>query len=491
MKTAIYLRASLDRDMTKVSIDYQREHLHKLCADKCWDDPIEYLDRNVSATAKITATGKRRAIRPAYEDLCEDIRNGVVAKLAVFDLDRLYREPRELEDFIDLVERHRVELANVGGDVDLSTPSGRMFARMKGTVAKYEVEQKSARQKAANKQRAKSGKAWVTRPFGYTYEVEKDASGKVVKAWNDLVPNEADAIRKACRDLLNGASLWSIAKQWNAEGLKTSKGYDWTGSTVRQMLLRPRNAGLAVYDVHATKFRAATIHESVLEGVEASWPAIVSRAEWESVCRLLADPKRLTGKSIGRKHLLSGIAICDVCKNRMFTTARKTKDGKRVVYQCKNMGCMKIVRDLGKTDQVVVDIVTRRLAKPDAVKALAKPTVDTKALRDEINVLERQIREAEHDYDEGLIDGRRYKAKIDRVTEKLAPLKDKMLGVHMSRDVKDLAGRPNARELFDALPLDRRRGVIDTLAVVTIHRQTKGGRFDPTAITVVDRNQIA
>jgi hypothetical protein len=320
--------------------------------------------------------------------------------------------------------------------------------------------------------------------------VEKDASGKVIKAWNDLVPDEADAIRKACRDLLNGASLWSIAKQWNAEGLKTSRGYDWTGSTVRQMLLRPRNAGLAVYDVHATKFRAATIHESVLEGVETSWPAIVSRDEWESVCNLLADPKRLTGKSIGRKHLLSGIAICDVCKKRMFTTARKTKDGKRVVYQCKNMGCMKIVRDLEKTDQVVVDIITRRLAKPDAVKALSKPTVDTKALRDEINELERQIREAEHDYDEGLIDGRRYKAKIDRVIEKLAPLKDKMLGAHMSRDVKDLAGKPNARQLFDALPLDRRRGVIDTLAVVTIHRQRQGGRFDPTAVTVVDRNKV-
>ena len=55
----------------------------------------------------------------------------------------------------------------------------------------------------------------------------------------------------------------------------------------------------------------------------------------------------------------------------------------------------------------------------------------------------------------------------------------------MSRDVKDLAGKPDAADRFEALPLDRRRGVIDTLAVVTIHRQVKaGGRFDPEAITV-------
>ena len=42
-----------------------------------------------------------------------------------------------------------------------------MFARMKGTVAKYEVEQKSARQKAANAERAKNGKPWIERRFGY------------------------------------------------------------------------------------------------------------------------------------------------------------------------------------------------------------------------------------------------------------------------------------------------------------------------------------
>ena len=75
-------------------------------------------------------------------------------------------------------------------------------------------------------------------------------------------------------------------------------------------------------------------------------------------------------------------------------------------------------------------------------------------------------------------------ARIDRINAKLAPLEEKLLRRHMSRDVKDLAGKPDAAERFAALPLDRRRGVIDTLATVTIHRQRKGGRFDPAAITV-------
>jgi site-specific DNA recombinase len=450
MTNAYYLRQSLDRDLTKVSIDYQRKGIHKLCAGKGWDAPVEYLDRNVSAT-----TGRR----PAYEELCRDIADGVVKRVAVWDMDRLHRQPRELEDFIDLAERHGVELANVGGDVDLSTPSGRMFARMKGTVAKYEVEQKSVRQKAANQERAKNGKPWVQRSFGYD--------------GNTIVPKEAAAIRTACHALLNGATLWSIAKDWNAQGLKTSKGYLWEGSKVRQMLLRPRNAGLQVYD------------GEILDGVTPAWKPIVDRDTWESVRKYLADPKRFTGRSLARKHLLSGIAYCGECGRRMSTVTKPTKRGtKRVVYQCKNMGCMKIVRALPRTDELVIGIITERLADPDAARKLAKPTVDTKKLHDQIDTLRKLITATRDDYTEGLIDARDRNTRLERITAKLSPLEDKLLGSHMSRDVKDLAGKPDAADRFEALPLDRRRGVIDTLTVVTIHRQKVGGRFEPEAVTI-------
>jgi site-specific DNA recombinase len=451
MTNAYYLRQSLDRDLTKVSIDYQRKGIHKLCDAKSWDAPVEYLDRNVSAT-----TGRR----PGYEELCRDIADGVVKRVAVWDMDRLHRQPRELEDFIDLAERHGVELANVGGDVDLSTPSGRMFARMKGTVAKYEVEQKSVRQKAANAERAKNGKPWIQRSFGYD--------------GNTIVPKEAAAIRKAAHALLNGATLWSIAKDWNSQQLKTSKGYLWEGSKVRQVLLRPSIAGLAVHN------------GEILDGVTPAWKPIIDRDTWEAVRKYLSDPKRFTGRSLGRKHLLSGIAYCGECGRRMGTTIRPTKSGtKRVIYQCKNVGCMKIVRDLTKTDELVIGIITERLTDPEAACKLAKPTVDTKKLHNQIDTLRKLITATRDEYNEGLIDARDRNARIERTLAKLSPLEDKLLGSHMSRDVKDLAGRPDAADRFDALPLDRRRGVIDTLTTVTIHRQTNAGlRFDPQAITV-------
>jgi hypothetical protein len=49
MKTAVYMRQSLDRDRNQLAIDRQREDLLKLCATKKgWDDPIEYCDDNIS-----------------------------------------------------------------------------------------------------------------------------------------------------------------------------------------------------------------------------------------------------------------------------------------------------------------------------------------------------------------------------------------------------------------------------------------------------------
>ena len=73
-----------------------------------------------------------------------------------------------------------------------------MMARIMGAVGRAEVEQKSARQKLANRQRAKNGSAWVQRTFGYDGD--------------EIVAHEADAIRKACQALLNGARCTALPR---------------------------------------------------------------------------------------------------------------------------------------------------------------------------------------------------------------------------------------------------------------------------------------
>lgn len=473
MKTAVYLRQSLDRDGNQLAVDRQRDACLELCERRGWTDTVLYVDNDTSAS-----TGTR----PAYADMAADIEAGALGAVVAYHLDRLHRQPRELEDFITLADEHRIKLATVTGDVDLSTDNGRLIARITGAVAKAEVERKSARQKAANAQRAKAGRAWVQRAFGYD--------------GNEIVAHEAEAIRQGCAALLDGVSLRSIAAQWNAAGLATVNGAPWNGSTVRQVLSNCRNAGRQKYNARQALAEARKTgtplqrySAGVLEGVETSWPAIVSRDVWEAVCSVLSDPSRHTGKTPGRVYLLSGLARCGECGHTVGTTLRTTKRGtKQPIYTCKQRGCQSVTRNLAAVDALVIDVVCRWLAQPDAAEVFAKPSVDIKALKQEADVLRQRIIQTKLDYDEDLIDARDRNRKLDKLDGQLRPIEAKLLGANTSRKLEKLAGNPKAREVFDTLPLDRKRAVIDTVCQVTIEKATQPGEhFNPERIRIERR----
>ena len=253
----------------------QREQCDRVRAGKGWaGDVIEYVDNDIASNGKTT--------RPGWNPLFADVRAGIVDKIVIAHQDRLTRWPRDGEDFLELIAQCGVTVGNDGGEVDLTTDSGRMIFRILCATARAEVERKGARQRAANQRRANGGSAWISagRSFGYI--------------GNAVEPVEAAAIAEACEYILNGGSLLALARQWNRDGLLTVKGKQWTGVTVRQVLRRPRNAGLAVY------------HGEILEGVEAAWPAIVSRDVWESTCSVLTDPARYPAASPAAPTCLAG-----------------------------------------------------------------------------------------------------------------------------------------------------------------------------------------
>jgi DNA invertase Pin-like site-specific DNA recombinase len=81
-----------------------------------------YIDNDISATS-----GKRR---PEYERMIADIRECRRDGVITWHLDRLHRNPIELEQFIILIESTGADVRTVtGGDYDLSTSDGRAMAR--------------------------------------------------------------------------------------------------------------------------------------------------------------------------------------------------------------------------------------------------------------------------------------------------------------------------------------------------------------------------
>ena len=174
--------------------------------------------------------------RPEFERMLDAIKRGKINAIICWQPDRLYRSMKDLERLVDATDRG-IEIRSVnGGDLDLSHSTGRMLARILGSVSRQESELKGERRRRANKQRRINGQ-WrkdMPRQFGYTQNGE-------------LLEPEATAVRQAINDVLGGRSLRSVATDWNQRGILTARGKQWSNLTLRRALARPCHAGLVVY----------------------------------------------------------------------------------------------------------------------------------------------------------------------------------------------------------------------------------------------------
>lgn len=426
----------------------QREDCLRLVADRGWTVAAEFTDNDTSAT-----TGTRHE----YLRMLNAIRAGELDAVVTYDLDRLHRRPTELEEFITLADQHHLALATVGGDADLSTDSGRLFARIKGAVARAEVERKSARQQRAGLQRAQLGLPWgPRRPFGYQLggmEIDED---------------EAELLREAYTALIAGASLRGIATAWVKAGVLTSTGAQWRAEQVHQALRNPRYAGFRAY-------RGEIVGP-------AAWPGIVDEATWRTAVAILTDPDRRVGPPRGRVHLLTGMLVCGRCGQAMGS-GQATSTGART-YLCRPSNHLS--RSGQPVDELVRAVVVGRLSRPDALDLFTDDQrPDVAKLRGEASTLRRRLDDVATEFADGELTASQLRTITDRLKGRLSKAETAMISASRAPVLADLlseGGDVGAR--FDALSLDRRRAVISTLVTVTILPVNRGRGFDPSSVQI-------
>jgi DNA invertase Pin-like site-specific DNA recombinase len=455
MRAGMYLRQSRDQNGTGLAIDRQREDCLKLCRERRWD-PTEYVDNDTSAYS-----GKPRE---HYERMLADIEAGKLDAVVVWDLDRLHRRPIELEHFIDLADTHHLALATVSGDTDLGTDSGRLFARIKGAVARSEGERKSARQRRAQLQAAQRGlPAGGPRAFGY----ERD--GLTVRE------PEAKALRSAYAALLAGRSMVGIARDLNTAGFVTGRlGKPFNHSAARAVLVNPRNAGLRAY-------RGEIVGP-------AAWPAIVDEDTWRTAHAMLTDSERHRGPgSSARKWLLGGLALCGRCDDGETTVKVTYREadakGRNVrAYRCRKSS--HLTREAGFCDWRVTERVIDRLSRDDARDLLIDDDREDLAdLRTEQSTLRMRLDQLAEQFADGTLSASQLRAGTDRLRTRLTDLEARMVHVDRAPLLADLVTAHDVRKAWEVAGLDRQRAVIDLLYTVTLLPRPPG-RIPPTLESV-------
>ncbi|WP_424570821.1 recombinase family protein [Streptomyces sp. CH-036] len=339
-RVGIYVRISDDREGGGLGVKRQEDDCRLLAAALGWTVVEVYVDNDVSAA-------DRRKIRKDYRRMLADIESGHIDAVISWHPDRMYRQPRELEDLIDLIEDNGIEIQTCKtGLIDLSTPAGRMNARIHAALAKYESEHKSERIRRKVEELVEAGKIHNSghRPFGY--DREYDGTGNRRKIIEDhLNKEEAAHIRKWAARVLEGEKLGALVAEANEKGIKTSTGGAWSYQGMRALLMSARISGRKE-------------HKGEIK-VKAVWPKIIDPSDSDMIRALLAVRSEEFKAEFGErdtpalKYPLSGLPRCTckvphvvgepcTCKkegkqhHKMSTGQRGDKD--MPIYTCKKDG---------------------------------------------------------------------------------------------------------------------------------------------------------
>ncbi len=465
-RCVLYTRISKDDLQQGKGVQRQLEDARALAAHRGWEIVAEFSDNDISAFSG--------AVRPDYLRMMALAETGGFECIVAYMTSRLWRNRAERATAINRLGQLRISVTAVRGpELDLSTAAGRVIADLLGSFDSLESETMSERIVRATRQRAEEGRPHAAVLFGWRREYETDKSGRITGSQDLENSEEAAIVRQIVDRLLAGDPLRSLVRDLNASGTPAPRGGTWKPTIVRQLALRPANAGLRVY-------------KGQVLGA-GSWPAIIERDKHDRVVALLQAPERRSLRPGKRRHLLSyGLGECGVCGGPLSarTEGRRRSGGRQWVYRCDGGGC--VSRQQEPVDELVGSVVIERLSRPDAAGIFDGNDHDAANAREHADTIRARLNLVADQYANGDIDGEQLK----RITGRLRPdLEEAEAVVKRSRRpavpdaVDELLGN-RAAEAWAGLNVTSKRAVLQVLGVTVaiMPRGKSGPGFDPSEI---------
>jgi DNA invertase Pin-like site-specific DNA recombinase len=420
-----------------------------------------------------------RTVRPGWRQVLADLTSGAATAVLAEDLDRVARDPRDLEDLIDAIAGCGGHARSISGSLMLTdggTSDQVTMARVMVAMGNKSSADTARRVAAGRERSALAGSfGGGRRPFGYRADPDAPKGRKTLI----VVPEEAEVIRRTADAVLAegdlGMSLRFMARELREGSVATVTGCAWASRTLKDIMIKPTLAGIAVNTRTGTETAGA-------------WPAILQPDVWQAVVDKLSDPARRTNVRNGNAPVWmgSGIYRCGICDDGGSVQCHGGRDRASPAYTCTARAHLR--RNAAQTDAYVGLWVVARLSRPDAADLLRppdKPGADCAALRSEARRLESiggkqsAMHALGHLSDADLKAGARARmGRLDQIAAQLS-------ATTAPDPLAEFRDEPDAEAVWDALPLGRKRDVLARLAVVTLKKATRRGRgFDPDSVLV-------
>lgn len=349
----LLVRISDDREGEGLGVGRQEADGRRLADRIGWGIAEVIVENDTSAfrRRKIRlpdGTTALRVVRPDLRRALELLASGERDGLMAYDLDRYTRDPRDLEDLLDLVEQQRIPVTSVTGSLRLDTDADVTMARVMVAVANKSSRDTSRRVRRKHEQLAEQGKpsGGGRRAFGY------EPDGMTVRE------DEAEAIRAMAALILEGKSLYDVVRHLTEQGIRPSYAETWNTRSVSSILGGPRITGLRV-------------HRGEIVG-EATWPAILDREVWD---RLQVALRERTAAGGGKNTLVRWLSQCLECS--LCGAFLIGWSGPKYWCASSRGGCGRIAVDAVRAEADIEQDILRFLATPEVVAGIRSTFSDT------------------------------------------------------------------------------------------------------------------
>ena len=217
-RVAIYARYSSDKQR-KDSIEDQARVCQEYLNQQGWGLVEVYSDPEL--------TGKNN-LRPGFQRMMLDAAAGKFDIIVAEALDRL---GRRLADLSDMYDRLKVDEIKVflpqHGEIT------QMHIAMLGMTAQMFSSDLAAKVKRGQEGRIERGKVAAGHAYGYKVLPPVMDGKKQVSGEREIIPEEADVVRRIFKEYAAGVSPEAIARSLNQEGTPGPSGKAWRNTTIR------------------------------------------------------------------------------------------------------------------------------------------------------------------------------------------------------------------------------------------------------------------
>lgn len=216
-RAALYARYSSDLQRD-ASIDDQLRICRQLVDRHGWVEVGAYADRAISGSTWE---------RPELQRLLNDLRHRTIDIVVAESVDRLARDLEHLARIHKAACYRRVKIVTVAeGEVS------DLHIGLKGTMAAMTVREIAARTLRGQEGQVLAGKSAGGKAYGYGVVRAIGPDGTPITGELEIIPTQADIVRRIFRDYAVGISARGIAAALNAEGVPAPGGRTWSFSTI-------------------------------------------------------------------------------------------------------------------------------------------------------------------------------------------------------------------------------------------------------------------